>query len=82
MDKGNLETFYTSKPEGKFIALFSDGSGGSLFWRLDDDENGNMVYCDHEGDLIPDPETYFIDAGYNNWIPLPDNFEFWFEGRP
>lgn len=74
-----MKTFYTDMPEGKFIALFSDGSGAGLFWRLDDSPDGLPVYCDHEGDLIPCPETYFTDAGYNNWIELPNDFAFWFE---
>lgn len=77
-----MKTFYTSNPTGKFVALFSDGSGASLFWRLDDDADGLPVYCDTDGDIISEPETYFIDAGYNNWIDLPDDFKFWFEVTP
>ncbi len=69
-------------PTGKFIALYSDGSGGNLFWRLDDDESGLPVYCDHDGDLLPDPETYLVDSGYLYWIELPDNYKFWFEQTP
>ena len=77
-----MNTFYTEKPTGKFVALFSDGSGAGLFWRLDDDENGLPVYCDHDGDLVPEPETYFEDAGYSHWLALPDDFKLWFEVMP
>lgn len=30
----NLNFFYTDKPTGKFIALFSDGSGGDIFMEV------------------------------------------------
>lgn len=77
----HLNSFYADKPEGKFVALFSDGSGARLYYRLDD-EDGLPVYCDSEGDLVTEPETYFIDAGYSNWMPLPDSFRLWFEQVP
>ena len=77
-----METFYSKKPKGKFVALFSDGSGAGLFWRLDDDENGMPVICDHDGDQIPEPETFLIDSGYSHWLPLPDDYKFWFELTP
>jgi len=73
-----MYTFYTDAPKGKFIALFSDGSGGNLFWRLDD-QDGLSVYCDADGEIVPDPETYFFDAGYSHWLPIDENYEFWFE---
>ncbi len=76
-----LKTLYSEKPTGKFVAIYSDGSGADLFWAIDG-EDGLPAYIDAEGDLVPDPETYLIDAGYCNWFPLPDNFEFFFEGRP
>ena len=75
-----MKSFYTDNPEGKFVALFADGSGADIYWRLDD-EGGFPSYCDAEGDLVPDPETYFIDAGYSVFIDLPENFELFFENR-
>lgn len=44
-----------------------------MFWEID----GEII--DAEGDTVPFPETYLIDAGYNFWMPLPDNFKFFFE---
>lgn len=77
-----MNTFFTHpRPEGKFIALYSDGSGAELFWAVDG-EDGLPAYVDREGDLIPEPETYFIDAGFSHWLPLPDDFKFWFEVTP
>lgn len=76
-----LKSIYTDKPEGKFVAFFSDGSGASLFWAIDG-EDGLPDYLDSEGDLIPCPETYLIDAGYNHWMQLPNEFKFFFEERP
>lgn len=74
-----MKSFYCDKPKGKFIALYSDGSGANLYWRLDDDSDGLQVYCNHDGDQVPDPETYFEDAGYCWFIDLPDYFKLWFE---
>lgn len=76
-----LRSFYTDKPDGKFIAIFQDGSGARLYWAVDG-ENGLPAYIDHEGDMVPEPETYFENAGYCFWIPLPDDFKFWFEQVP
>ena len=74
-----MNYFIHEKPTSKFVAFYSDGSGANLFWRLDDDVDGFPVYCNAEGDFIEKPETYFEDAGYYAWLPLPDDFEFWFE---
>lgn len=78
---GEVNSFYTEKPQGKFVALFADGSGASLFMAVDS-HDGLPAYVDHEGDLVPEPETYFVDAGYDLWFPLPDDFKMWFEQVP
>jgi len=57
--------------EGKFIAFFGDGSGAGLFMCVD----GGII--DHEGDDIDD--DYLLNAGYCQWMPLPDDFKLWFE---
>jgi len=77
-----MNYFAHEKPEGKFVALFADGSGANLYWRLDDQPCGLPVYCDATGDLIGEPETYFEDAGYYAWLPLPDDFQLWMEQVP
>lgn len=75
MDKGNLETFYTSKPEGKFIALYGDGSGCSMWHKK---EEG---FFDQEGGLIHNDPDWFIEAGYLFFVELPDTFQFWHEHK-
>lgn len=78
----HINTFFTDKPTGKFVALFADGSGARLFWEVDG-ENGMPAYADGEsGDLVPEPETYFVESGYSHWIALPDSFQLWFEQVP
>lgn len=64
-------------PENQnFIAIYGDGSGASLFCWCD---NGKIV--DGEGDIAFEAEGLqdaLQDAGFCSWIPLPDNFEFFF----
>lgn len=76
----NLNFFYTDKPTGKFIALFSDGSGGDIFMEVGK-KDGITQYVDSHGELIED-ETYFEDCGYGFWLQLPDDFELWCERVP
>ena len=62
------------EPTGVFMALFSDGSGGALYKRI---EGG--LYIDAEGDVVAAP--YFLDAGYLDFIALPDDYELFCEGK-
>lgn len=72
-----LKCFYTNEPpkNSRFVAIYADGGGAALF-RLDNAGN----YCDVNGDLVPDGD-WFADAGFLNYILLPDNFRLWFEGQ-
>lgn len=55
----------------KFICLFDDGSGATMFWRHD------HGYIDHDGD-----ECYVLEHdSYSLWAYLPDGMEFWCEQR-
>jgi len=70
-----LNCMTTNPPkEGKFVALYNDGSGASLFVCVYDDRN-ELSYFDCEG------EKYYEECmgNYSSWIPLPDTYNFWKE---
>lgn len=66
------------KPPHKqnFIAIFYDGSGADLFCWLDSNEianaEGNIMFSSDE------LQEWLQDAGYCWWLPLPDDFDFFF----
>ena len=55
----------------RFIALYNDGSGSSMFWRHD------YGYIDCEGGEYEELPS----ESYDLWIELPDGKEFWCEVR-
>lgn len=62
-----------------FIAIFGDGSGCVMYCWLD---SGEIV--DAEGDLCfeaDDLQGALQDCDYCWWMPLPDNFDFFFKDR-
>ena len=66
-----------SIPTGtRFVALYCDGSGASLY--LIDDEG--ELYDATDGKLgVVSPDAYLQDTGKMYWIELPATFKFWFE---
>lgn len=73
-----MNLMYDKYPEigDKFFAIFSDGSGGSLFMRIDDFQ-GDMQFLNAEGD---DYTQENMDD-YLYWQKLPEYVTFWFENR-
>ena len=71
-DGRNGSFFAGHKPEGKFMALFNDGSGGSVFMAID---GGYM--CGETGDVVD--YDWFTDAGYSIWVKIPNEYTFWIE---
>lgn len=71
-------SFYNGdKPTGKFVALYTDGSGCALFQRVDGPD-GTDAYVDHEGEEIHGYD-WFLDAGFSIWVSIPDEYKLWFE---
>ena len=59
-----------------FIAIYGDGSGASLYCWLDNDN-----IADAEGEIafeVDGLQDALCDAGFCFWMPLPDNFNFFF----
>jgi len=77
-DYKHLRSIADDPPRGKFVALFDDGSGASLF-RF----SGDTLYTEEGGIYAPeDGETHadvLIDFGYSHWLPLPDDYKVWGE---
>lgn len=71
-------SFYAGdKPDGKFIALYEDGSGGALFMKIDG-QNGRDVYM--AADSCDEVEyDWFFDAGYSIWVHVPAEHTLWCE---
>ncbi len=69
-DETKLRLIIVEPPTGKFVALYNDGSGATIYQRL---ENGDLI--DSEGELYTDEN---LDS-YLYWIPLPDDFKLWWE---
>lgn len=55
----------------KFIALYCDGSGSTMFFRADG------CYLDPDGGEYEE----INDGSYSCWAYLPDHYEFWCELR-
>lgn len=73
------KTFIQEPPNKQnFIALYEDGSGAELFYWANHDEiydcEGDLIYDDPVEDFV----QTFLDMGYQDWLPLPDGFTFWF----
>ena len=60
----------------KFVAVYDDGSGAHLFKRAEDDVD-DPLFVGMNGEVEWDLEW----QGYLFWLPLPDDFTLWFEGR-
>lgn len=67
-----------SIPNGtKFVALYYDGSGASIFMI---DKKGHLI--NHDGvDIESAPDTYLVGSGFGYWIELPKSFKLWFERK-
>lgn len=80
-DYKHLRSIADDPPRGKFVALFDDGSGASLF-RF----SGDTLYTEEGGIYAPeDGETHadvLIDFGYSHWLPLPDDYKVWGKHDP
>lgn len=65
----------------RFMALFADGSGGTVFWRTPlgklKDEHGDDVFDGYANDEALG--NWLIEAGYLFWLPLPDGMKLFFE---
>ena len=71
-----MNNFYEHEgdlPE-KFIAIYSDGSGCEIFYKI----NNGWQTAENKFEE-PIDKYWFIDAGYLWFIPLPDDFKVWSE---
>lgn len=67
---------YLPPKEQNFIAIYGDGSGAALYCWLESNE-----IVDAEGDVVFRSDTLqddLCDAGFCFWVPLPDDFDFFF----
>lgn len=63
-----------SVPTGtKFVALYGDGSGASIFMV---DADGHLVDV-YGKDLGNAPDTVLVDRGFTSWLELPKTFSLW-----
>jgi len=67
-----------SIPNGtKFVAIYGDGSGASLFAV-----NGSGHLVNANGETVDNaPDCYLTGAGFSFWIALPRSFEFWYKQK-
>ena len=71
-----INYFHESMPKNqRFIALYSDGGGASLF-----SAEGHITCHDAENEITLAIEE-LPEMGYNAWIALPDDYKFWYEQR-
>ena len=70
-----MQCFYEETPKCNIIAIYEDGSGACLFGLHDD---GCTFFDSETGMNIHSPE-WFTDSGYLWWLPLPDDFVFFYE---
>jgi len=66
-------------PGTKFVALYGDGSGASLFLMC-----GGMELINWRHDVMylhgdNGSQEWLFDSGYCHWIEIPDTFKFWGE---
>jgi len=73
MTAAKLNSIYTDKITNgtKFVALFSDGSGASIYYT---DKAGKLFNANCE-EYASTPNDYLDDAGYSEWIELPADFK-------
>lgn len=64
----------TPPKEGKFCALFKDGSGAMLFLIIGEE----MFDADGEFYHISNALDYLQDK-FSHWYPLPNNFKLFYE---
>lgn len=70
------------QPGTRFVALYSDGSGASVY-RYDDEKH--LIDATGE-DICGQPvtsqkiESWLFDAGYLHWAVLPEGQKLFFEG--
>lgn len=72
-----IKSIITDPPvDCNFVAIYSDGSGAQLYcW---DAVTGTLY--DAEGNIHIGQDDYLewlLDSGYMWWLPLPDDFPFW-----
>ena len=70
-----IKLIIEEKPRGKFIALFADGSGCTLF-RTKEDGSYLEPPLNEEDSVDID---WLLDTNYLHWIQLPDDYEMWGE---
>lgn len=67
----------------RFVALRKDGRGAEVFFRtpmgavMDTDGNERLPAWATDAALV----SWFGDAGFAFWLPLPDGMRLFFEGR-
>ncbi len=67
-----LKLIHAEAPTGKFVAFYNDGSGASVFCMTD------------AGELLNAEGEAYDEAALDNycqWMPLPDDFRFFFEEK-
>lgn len=72
--RDEMKTFHEHGHElpNKFIAIFADGSGASIFIRKGDG------FCEPDNEFkVPDKEWFINSSGYKWFFPLPDDFKVW-----
>lgn len=72
-----LYYFYNKLPAKHFVAIYADGSGAALFERRRD----SIISADHGEECCTFFELaeYMMDAGFLSWLPLPDDFDFFYK---
>lgn len=75
-----FSSFFSKTPlrNQHFVAFYSDGSGAAVFCN-----KGGSIF-DAEGEKMCKASEvcdYFIERGFDRWLPLPDKFEFFFMGK-
>lgn len=73
-----LRSLYTDPPKNgtKFIAIFDDGSGADIFHFRKD---GILQQAGWSEEDCVDDVFWLCDAGYSEWIELPNDFKMWGE---
>ena len=75
-----LKCLITDPPlkQTNFIAFYSDGSGAGIFcWDGGKIKDAEGVFVCRSSEI----SGHFFDAGYDRWLPLPDDFKFWFRSK-
>ncbi len=65
-----MKYLHESTPTNNFVAFYADGSGAGVFTITE-----GIVY-DSDGDGMGGID-WLIESGYNSYMDLPDDFEFW-----